>query len=338
MARPRKQSTDNWMPPGVRFNGYSYILRSTLTGGKQVRLCSQSATRAQVWAVYETYTTRPDYSLATLCSEYLNSPQFFALRPNTQKQYRSCRDGLANITFNQGNKLLDLPPNKITSGILQQILDMRIAEGAAVMGNRQIKGFLSAVYAWALARDRVPGMQSNPCHGVKRNAEIKNKHYVQDWELALAQQLAPRWVARVMELSYLLYGRITEALMLERKHILPEGVYVGRLKGSSDNIIKWSPRLRAVVDECLNTKIISHTRLLTNPRGKPVTYAMLKKPWAKTMRQCAETNPAFVPFTRHHLKHKGCTDQELDQNSAGHKTAAMRQHYRQKPEKVEPAR
>jgi len=41
MPRPRKINTDNWMFPGVRSDGYRYIIRSTLTGGKALRLCSK---------------------------------------------------------------------------------------------------------------------------------------------------------------------------------------------------------------------------------------------------------------------------------------------------------
>lgn len=60
---------------------------------------------------------------------------------------------------------------------------MRAAQGAAVQGNRQIKGLLSAVFAWALERDLLPGLPGNPCHGVERNPETGKPRYVEDWEL-----------------------------------------------------------------------------------------------------------------------------------------------------------
>jgi hypothetical protein len=69
-----------------------------------------------------------------------------------------------------------------------------------------------------------------------------------------------------------------------------------------------------------------------------ITYSMLKKPWTRLMETCVKINPDFRFFTRHDLKRKGITDQILEQNSAGHKTEAMRQRYKVKPDQVEPAR
>ena len=337
MPRPRKTNTDNWMPPGVRSDGYRYIIRSTLTGGKALRLCGKSATRAQVWAAYELLAA-PDVrdTLDVLCGEYIKSPQYISLSPHTQRQYTSCRNTLNTITFNQGNRFMDLPPATITPGVLQQILDMRQAEANPVKGNREVKGFLSAVYAWALARDRVK-LASNPCHAVKRNPETACTHYIHDWEMRLAQQHANRETKLFIELAYLLYARSQEVLRLTRKNLLDEGVFITRLKGSKSNIVEWSPRLRAAVDECKASTVLS-THLLTTTQGKRVTYAMLRKPWSRLMQTCATLNPEFKSFTPHDLKRKGMSDQDIIQNSAGHKTEAMHQQYKVKPDKVKPAK
>lgn len=325
------------MPPGVRFDGYRYILRSNLTSGREVRLCAASATRAQVWIIYESFTCHPDDQLNAICCEYIGSPQFTRLAVSTRNQYKVCYTGLCKVTFNKGSRLMELSPAKITPGILQQILDIRIAEGIPVQGNREIKGFLSAVFSWGLARDRIPGLQSNPCHLVKRNKEIARTHYVEDWELEIAQRHATRELRLFMELAYLLYARSQEALRLTRKNLLDEGVFVDRLKGSKSNIVRWSPRLRKAIDECKAISILS-PHLLTNNSGKRVTYSMLKKPWARLMQTCININPEFHPFTPHDLKRKGMTDQVLEQNSAGHKSEAMRQRYKVKPDQVEPAK
>lgn len=325
------------MPPGVRFDGYRYILRSNLTSGREVRLCAASATRAQVWTIYESFTCHPDDQLNAICCEYMSSPQFTKLAVSTRNQYKVCYTGLSKITFNKGSRLMALSPAKITPGILQQILDIRIAEGKPVQGNREIKGFLSAIFSWALARDRIPGLQGNPCHSVKRNHEKARTHYVEDWELELAQQQASRELRIFMELAYLLYARSEEVLNLERKNLLDDGVLVDRIKGSSSNIVRWSPRLLKVVDDCKATSVLS-PHLLTKDDGMRITYSMLKKPWTRLMETCVKINPDFRFFTRHDLKRKGITDQILEQNSAGHKTEAMRQRYKVKPDQVEPAR
>jgi hypothetical protein len=229
------------MPPGVKFNGHNYKIRSKLAGGKQIALCPGSATRAQVWAAYELLCTDSILTLDKLCKQYLNSHQFKKKAPGTQHLYLARHKSLGEITFNQGKRFLDLPPDQVTPGTLQQIMDLRETEGAPVNGNREIKGFLSAVYSWALSRDMVPGLVSNPCHAVQRNEEKAREHYVEDWEFALAVKHAPVWLANVLELAYLLYARVNEVLILTRQNILHEGVLVKRSKGSKDNIFEWSP-------------------------------------------------------------------------------------------------
>lgn len=332
MARPRKTTNDNWMPPGVRVAKGRYILRSKLTDGKERRLCSDKATRSQVWAAYESLTNNDANNLGALCTEYRKSPVYYALSPATQELYRHCHNNLKKITFNGGVTFLSIQPERITPGVLRQILDLRAAQDAAVMGNREIKGFLSAVYAWALERDKIT-MAANPCHAVRRNEEKSRTRYVEDWEYNLALKHAG-WLAPVMELAYLLYARISEVINLTRQDIRPEGIYVKRLKGSKSNIVKWSPRIR----EAIKQEGVVSSIYMVHKNGKRITYGMIRKPWEKMMETAKKENPAFQPFTRHDLKAKGVSDNELPQNSAGHRTKQSEEVYKRKVEKVEPPR
>lgn len=337
MARPRKTNADNWMPPGVRFNGYYYILRSKLTDGREVRLCGKTASRSQVWACYETHKAPPTDTLEALCNDYMASPKFKALAGGTQKKYNQNLKSLGSITFNGGQRFLDISPGRIDSVTLQQIVDLRLSQGDPVKGNREIKGFLSAVYSWALTRRHIPGMTTNPCHAVERNPEKPREHYIADHELQLAQKHASREMRLYMELAYLTYGRAGEILDLSRRHITDEGALIERIKRGKTNIVGWSDRLHAVVDECKSIKVIS-PYLLTRENGRRYTYSMLAKDWAACMEKCKKENPEFRPFTRHDVKKKGESDVGIYQNSAGRKTPSIAERYKIKPQIVKPAK
>ena len=51
-----------------------------------------------------------------------------------------------------------------------------------------------------------------------------------------------------------------------------------------------------------------------------------------------EESLEFNRFHRHHLKAKGCSDQEKEQNSASHISPEIREQYNRKKDEVDPAR
>ncbi len=175
MGRKRKNTADNWMPIGVRkdIKGNRYIIRSKLTQGKEVRLCALSAKQSQVLAAYEALLdgSIKKGTLDCLCQKYFDSSKYKSLATSTQADYTKYHKTLSMITFNGGNKLMNLAPQKITTGIAQQILDIRKKQGAPIIANREVKGFLSAVFSWALQRDYIQGLTTNPIHGTARNKE-----------------------------------------------------------------------------------------------------------------------------------------------------------------------
>ena len=346
MGRKRKNPKDNWLPDGVYrdVKGNRYIVRNKGTGGKEKRLCRLDACKSEVWQAYESFfDERPRYdALGGLCLMYLESSKFTSLAPRTQSDYRKYYTRLEEITFNGGTKLMDLPPARITKGVIRQILDLRAKEGAAVQGNRQVKGLLSAVFAWALERDLIKGVESNPCHGVERNKEKGRLRYVEDWELDYALKRArPDYLPVVMELCYLLFARIAEVIELTRMDLKPEGVLMRRRKGSKHNIVKWSPRLETAINKALGMEsIISSVYVVHDKNGQPLRYATIRNSWDRTMGRCVEAAEkdglVFTPFTRHDMKAKGVSDAVEGQNSAGHKSQQMQALYRRKLEQVEP--
>lgn len=342
MVKKRRDNKDNWMPQGVRLAKGRYIIRSKLTNHKEKRLCSGKATRAQVWATYESLQDNGLNTLDDLCKDYLKSTIYKKKSKSTQELYFYCLKALRKITFNGGSKFIELAPEKITSGILRQILDLMDANGKGVMGNRAIKGFLSAVYSWAIERDLI-GININPCHAVTRIPEKSDERYVEDQEYYFALKVAedefPEFLSRSMELCYLLYNRISETLKLMRSDLLDDGVNVERLKGSKTNIVRWSPRLREAVK---SKHKVASVYVLHDDKGQKVSYNRLRYHWDKLMSRCEELAEekgiVFSRFHRHHLKAKGISDQEKNQNSAGHRDGKSQEVYKRKKDQVDPAK
>jgi len=350
MGRKRKDEADNWMPPGVRrdIKGNRYIIRSKLTNGKEKRLCALSAKKSEVFAAYEALLQDCPKSgtLEHLCSEYFNSEKYKSLAPSTQKDYDKYYNQLSKITFNAGNTLMSLSPAQVTTGVAQQILDIRKKQGAPVQGNREVKGFLSAVYTWGLQRDLIPGLDRNPIRGTARNKESADKHYIQDEDYYYALKHAksdkfPKWLSGGIELSYLLYGRNSEIRDLQRSDLQIEGLLMRRRKGSKSNIVGWSERVENTINELLAIPSkISSMYLIHNEKGQKLSYHSFRYHWDNLMEHCEEQAEQdgfkFTRFNRHQLKAKGITDGEKGQNSAGHKSGKVEQDYIRKPDIVKP--
>jgi hypothetical protein len=64
-----------------------------------------------------------------------------------------------------------------------------------------------------------------------------------------------------MEIKYLCRMRTVEVVALTEAHASEEGLYIARRKRSNDNIVKWSPRLRAAWDAALAVR----TEILARP-------------------------------------------------------------------------
>lgn len=339
MSRPRSEKW-KWLPQ------HCYADRGRIVykvGGKPVRLCSETE------ATYELVVQRlaahleqlPDTdSLRWLCQQYHESAKFARLAASTRKAYEYHRDTLLATRGKGGMLMGDAPYRLLTTGVLQKYVDLRASQGDPVAGNREIKGYLSAVFSWAVQRDLAAG---NPCRAVDKNPEAARERYVEDWELAHFQAHAsPAYLPIVAELAYLLAARISEVLALTRADLLQEGVRVARGKGSKTNVVAWSPRLRAATEaaKALPARI-STTLLLHDADGQPLRYAAVRSAWVASMKRCAKAAEqeglVWTGFTRHDLKRKGVTDHKTG-TVAGHKTEQMRNRYRVREDVEEPVR
>lgn len=134
------------------------------------------------------------------------------------------------------------------------------------------------------------------------------------------------------------------------------GVMTNRRKGSRDNIVRWTPRLRAAWDALVDRRARiwkakrtavplapEQRRLLVNEQGQPLAIATLKTAWGRLMRG-AVVEGVIAPeerFGLHDLKRRGVTDtagNRADKRQAsGHRSEAMMDVYDLEVPVVNPA-
>jgi len=309
-AMGRRRNPENaWMPKGVQLDKYGYYLRKPYK-----RLAPADADRSTVWRAYEQYVHTDDaHTLAGLIRRYLTSDRFFKLAPKTQKECRRALERLSDRKI-KGGTFGGVQTAQVTPGVIRRYLDSRESK---TMANREI-AYLSAAFSWAFERDQV---KSNPCRGVRRNTETRRERYVTDEEYRTLYQRAPDRVQIIMELAYLCAARKIEVLDL-----LPEGVLLRRRKGSKDNVVKWSPRLEAVVNRALGLPSeIASVWLIHDRKGQPIKSTSLDTAWHRLQ----------PGFRFHDLKKKGVSD-SASANPAGHRSPAMVALYNVKRDEVEP--
>ena len=153
--------------------------------------------------------------------------------------------------------------------------------------------------------------------------------------------------------------RSIEVVQLTDAHASEQGLYIARRKRSYDNIVRWSPRLRAAWDAAVAVRAMVRARSSNEARpippperrfifvtesGTRLSNAGLSTSWSQLMRAAVESG-VITPeqrFTLHGLKHRGVTDtkgsRRRKQLASGHQTEAMVRLYDHDVPVVAPAR
>ncbi len=169
----------------------------------------------------------------------------------------------------------------------------------------------------------------------------------------------PPYLAPIMEIAYLCRMRGIEAVRLTDTHATTEGVVVNRVKGSNDNLVRWTPRLRAAWDEAVRVRTDTRglKRNLNRPipmrpqdrflflgeSAQPLTKGALDQAMQdlKKLASAAGVLPEDQLFSLHGLKHRGMTDTAGDKGqkrtAGGHKSEAMVDRYDHELPVVNPA-
>ncbi|MBU0730404.1 MAG: hypothetical protein KKA70_11745 [Proteobacteria bacterium] len=339
MGRKRKKEFEK-LPPYVYLAKGRYIWRPYEDGklGKEIRLCNEKASFAEIWSAYETITGQERNTLRWLLNEYTISDQYGKLASSTRKVMEYQKNIICSTQLRDGRNFGTLPLKLISPGLIRKYLDKR-AKTAPIMGNREI-ALISMAWSWARERD-ICG--ENPCLGVRKIQETPRDRYVTDDEYKLVYKLAiktaPPYIPIGMEIAFLCRARLGEILDLQDTNLLEDGLLLQRSKKSKTQIITWSPRLKAAIKAAQKLKGVSWRKyILHNKHGLRIKEHAFKSAWQRLIHRCLEKG-LEERFTFHDLKAKGVSDFEGDkQLASGHKTAAMVEVYDRKPKNVNATR
>lgn len=344
---PRKRKDSCWLPVRVYRGRASYEFHPKTGGSIKLATIKRNesgvpvedeAVKMAVLAAHKQAllgnAQRKD--MTWLIEQYQASMQFKSLAAKT-------REGdelrIKNRVLPVFKKMM---PADVKKMHIRQYMD-KVGKSSPVSANRD-HGFLSRLFSWAEERGLIDG---NPCQGVRKFREEPRDRYPEDWEYDLvaesAQYTSYPWMVFAMEFAYLCRMRKSEVLALdEDKHILPEGVFVERGKGSANEITAWSPRLRAAYDGIKTLTagrptIIGKRWLFKDKKGCRISESAFNSAWRRVRDHAIEAGITIdgvtvklkEPFNFHDLKAKGVTDHET--KASGHRSAKMQAVYDRKP-------
>ena len=295
-------------------------------------------------------------SLAWLLEQYHASRDFKDLAESTQKAYEVQRQ----VALKQPTKL-GLLFGELDHARLETVHFQRLVAGLANAGTptkaNQVMRHLKLVYSWGLRQGHC---KSNPVKGVKAAKESKLRRLPDPevmkrlLELAAAGgQLMPHSLGGASpylwaggDIAYLCRLRGIEVITLTDESAGPAGLRTNRRKGSRDNIVAWTPRLRAAWDclieqrkEIWEAKSIpipmkaKSRPLVVGEDGAALGKSSLDSAWQRLIHRAIENKviTAEERFGLHDLKRKGITDTDGTradkQEASGHKSAAMMDVY-----------
>jgi hypothetical protein len=311
-------------------------------------------------------------------ARFEESTDFAALAESTRRLYRYCAKVAQEYHIHNGRGasldtlFVDRLRLPVIQGVIETIAKGRneSAPGAAdaqspypAKANHLLR-YLHRLFAWGRRHGHC---QTNPAAGTKRVPVQPRSgmptRAAYDAVLKFAQTrgaltppaagvpsagpLAP-YLWPLMEIKYLCRMRSIEVQALTDAHASEQGIYVARRKRSHDNIVLWSPRLRAAWDAAVAVRASIRARrsnrfhrppspeqrfiFVTNDLAQ-LSKGALSSAWAQMMRLAVEEGiiTREQRFTLHGLKHRGVTDtsgsRRRKQIASGHQTEAMVQLY-----------
>lgn len=349
------------LPAAVYFDhrgsGVWYTLRYDEAGKQRRRnVAPADTTLAELHQIME-QTCAPDRgTLRYVCAQFHLSDRYKKLSTKTHRDYCYSRDVLLAIPTRLDKPLGDLLVKKFTAALVQRIVD-RLADEGTPSKAAHVLRYLRRVLQWGRNRDY---LDNNPAQGIEAPVERKRRrlpaHQVMDALLDRAQAFGrlarnekggcPEYLSYVMEIGYLCRLRGIETITLTDAHELPEGVMTNRRKGSRDNIVRWTPRLRAAwegakayrakvwASKSTVVPIRSERRyIIVASHGGPLRKSSLDTAWQRFITSAIEdgTITAEQRFGVHDLKRRGITDtvgtRADKQEASGHRDGAMMDVY-----------
>ncbi|WP_242209853.1 MULTISPECIES: integrase [unclassified Pseudomonas] len=370
MRRARKRKHNPHIPAHVdqaalpaavyfdhRDSGVWYTLHRDETG-KQRRqnVAPADVSLAELHQIMDEASNVDRGTLRYVCEQFHLSDRYKKLAPKTHDDYCYSRDVLLNIPTKLGKPLGDLAVKKFTAALVQRIVDRIADEGTPSKAAHALR-YLRRVLQWGRNRGF---LEVNPAQGIEAPIERKQRRLprlnVMDVLIDRATargRLArnepggcPEYLASVMELAYLCRLRGIEVVTLTDANELQEGILTNRRKGSRDNIVRWTPRLRTVWEgaKALRAKVWERRKtpipiaaskrfIIVASHGGPLRKTSLDTAWQRFIT-LAIADGNIDPedrFALHDLKRRGITDttgtRADKQEASGHRDAKMMDVY-----------
>jgi site-specific recombinase XerC len=317
---------------------------------RRQRIAGAEATLADLHRLLEDLAGVQHGTVGFVCDKFHESNEFKALAERTRSDYEKERKIAAALPTKVG-PLGTLVLARMTVPMVQNLIDA-IARETPTKANHLLR-YLRRVFAWGIRRDHC---RNNPCAGVaqakeKRERKLPDPAAVTKMLVFLQERAsvalrrpgacAPYlWIA--IELAFLCRLRGIEVITLTDEHALPEGVLTNRRKGSRDNIVAWTPRLRAVWDAALELRSATWERrrmptpihakdrpLLVGLKGERIRKGSFDSAWQSAITRAIDEG-IITPeqrFAPHGMKRRGITDtlgtRQEKQVASGHKSEAM---------------
>ena len=366
------------LPAGIYWDksgsGRWYVLEPHPEGGKRRAkvVASSDARLSDLHAIMEQRQGKSARgTLGYVIERFQESTEYAALAAKTREDYDYAARVAKKFKTKLGCTLDALQIDRLTTPALQRIVEV-IAKGTDTDPPRPSKAnhllrFLRRMFAWGIRHGHCT---SNPAEGCKEAKERKQfrmpehdayitvRRFAQErgTRKAHTKGSCPPYLWIVMELALLCRLRGIEVIRLTDANATDVGIRVNRVKGSNDNVVRWSPRLRAAWDAACTLRaetLAKHARpvpiraelrfLFVDKTGTPLKKNALNKAWQSLMNTALEEKAitAEQRFTLHGLKHRGITDTKGNrsdkQQASGHKSAAMLDVYDHDLPVVEPA-
>lgn len=338
-------------------NGRWFILVPAGDGRVRYRtVATRDARLSDLHRVAEEFQGIDRTSLAWLLDQFLTSETFKKLAPGTQSGYVYMSDVAKSLPTKLGKPLGDLTVARMTPPLIQRMVDTIASQGTPTKAN-QILRLLRRVFHWGVNRGHC---QHNPARGIEQAKERKRRRLpttevvtrivefarTRGAQTARTEGAVPPYLWIAMEIAYLCRLRGIEVVTLSDANATEEGVLTNRRKGSRDNIVRWTPRLRSAWDAAvaIRTTAFERTRrpspikpdaraLFVSEGATPLDKSSLDTSWQRLMRLAVEKKVITTEqrFGLHDLKRKGVTDtpgNRADKREAsGHKSEAMMDVY-----------
>lgn len=336
-----------------RGNGVWYTLhRDEADRQRRQNIASSSATLSELHRIMEQRAGIDRESLRFLCEQYHASAKFKRLSVKSQADYTYSRDVLLKIPTKLDKPLGDLAVRKFTPALIQRLVDRIADEGTPSKAAHALR-YLRLIMQWGRNRGY---LDNNPALGIEAPVERKQRrlpsHAVMYALIERARErgalkrgergACPPYLWYVMEISYLCRLRGIETVTLTDANETAEGVQTNRRKGSRDNIVSWTPRLRAAWNAAKAYRTVIWTAkrfpspiapearfVIVAAHGERLQKSSLDTAWQRFITSAVKDDVITEEqrFGLHDLKRRGITDtpgtRANKQDASGHRDESM---------------